>query len=104
MYTFTVHEVYTQPFYWMLAGTYFGTWTVNKFLVVNMVCGITTEDWDTANIMEGSPVQLGRFTTFAFTVQAYLQQMADAGTPVTERDGSYMQLGNNYLVDYSAYE
>jgi hypothetical protein len=33
-----------------------------------------------------------------------LQKRADEGNPVRELDGSLMQLGPNYLVDYSAYE
>lgn len=33
-----------------------------------------------------------------------LQKRADEGNPVRELDGSLMQLGSDYLVDYSAYE
>jgi hypothetical protein len=42
-----------------------------------------------------------RFTYFAIKMRIYLQGMADAGTPVTEADGSFMQLGPGYEIDYS---
>ena len=42
-----------------------------------------------------------RFTYFAIKMRIYLQAMADAGTPVREDDGSFMQLGAGYEVDYS---
>ena len=43
------------------------------------------------------------FNYYAVKLRVYLQQMADAGTPVREDDGSFMQLGPGYEVDYSAY-
>jgi hypothetical protein len=42
-----------------------------------------------------------RFTYFAIKMRIYLQAMADAGTPIREDDGSFMQLGAGYEVDYS---
>lgn len=42
--------------------------------------------------------------TLAIFAQMELQKRADEGNPVRELDGSLMQLGPKYLVDYSAYE
>ena len=105
-FTFIIDEIYSMPQFWGLAAgiSNFGQWTVEKYLVVNRICGLTNDDWQTENIALGSPVQAGRFPVFASLTQKYLQGMADAGAPVLEADGSYMQLGVNYPVDYSAYE
>jgi hypothetical protein len=101
---FAVSEQYTEPFYWTLfAGEYFGAWTPRKFVLVNTVCGYSAADWQTPGTA-GSKVSLGRFSFAARAVREYLQKMADAGTPVTDSDGSYMQIGANYWVDYSAFE
>lgn len=101
---FIVSEMYTEPGYWTSLGTsYLGTWSARKYSVVNSVCELTDDDWEVAG-QSGAKVALGRFNFFALAVQAYLQEQADAGTPVLEADGSYMQLGSNYTVDYSAYE
>ena len=72
-------------------------------MIVNQVCGLTPEDWSQAGIA-GTKVQYGRFSFFASAVQRYLQEQADAGTPVLDVDGKYMQLAPAYLVDYSQYE
>ncbi len=92
-------EIYTMPSYWSFAAPYFGTWTPEKYKVVNDVAGWTPSDWKTAG-MAGSKVAGGRFDYVARFVQSYLQQMADKKTPVKEGDGSNMQLPNPYSIIY----
>lgn len=104
MHTFSVSEKYTQPFYWQLfGGSFFGPWTSKKYIVVNEANGLTPYDWSRGGVT-GTKVVYGRFTFFGLTTQRYLQDLADAGTPMKETDGSYMQLAQGYLVDYSKYE
>lgn len=103
-YVFSVSEEYEEPSYWNWFGIeFFGDWTPQKFLVVNSVCELTVEDWDNAGY-SGAKISYGRFGFFALAVQNYLQEQANAGTPVLDTDGSYMQLAAAYSVDYSAYE
>lgn len=100
---FVVSEIYTEPGYWSLfAEDAFGTWSVAKFRFVNEVCEIPVEDWNRGGY-DDSKVQAGRFPIYGLMVQRELQALADAGTPVMDDDGSYMQLGPNYEVDYSDY-
>lgn len=83
-------------------GTYyFGAWTANKYAVVNRVCNLSEQDWQDAG-KAGARIKYGRLGYMALAVQQYLQQQADKGEPQTEKDGSYMQLGVEYKVDYSA--
>ena len=101
-------ELYTEPFYWRIFcternGWYFGPWSAAKYTLVNSIAGWTDADWATAG-STASPVQLGRFGYIALLVQKHLQALADAGTPAREADGSLMQQGGVYAVDYSAYE
>lgn len=103
-YKFSISEMYTEPSYWnMFGGDFFGPWTSKKYVVVNQVIGVTPSDWSNAGYA-GAKVQYGRFNFFALAVQKYLQEQADAGTPVKDSNGEYMQLGSSYLVDYSKYE
>lgn len=103
-YVFSVSEEYEEPSYWNWFGIeFFGDWTPQKFLVVNSVCELTVEDWDNAGY-SGAKISYGRFGFFALAVQNYLQEQADAGNPVRDSDGNYMQLAPAYAVDYSAYE
>lgn len=95
-------EIYTAPGYWAYAGEYCGKWTVEKYLLLNRTMGWTVNDWDKVGDV-GSKIGLGRLQFAASALQAYLQEQADAGTPVREEDGTFMQLGSKYLVDYSAY-
>ena len=81
---------------------FFGDWTVNKFKYVNKICEIPASDWNSAGYSY-SKVQYGRFKYYAIMVRNALQAAADAGTPVLDDDGSYMQLSPAYEVDYSAY-
>ena len=99
---FVVSEIYTEPGYWSFAEDAFGTWSVAKFRFVNEVCEIPVEDWNRGGY-DDSKVQAGRFPIYGLMVQRELQALADAGTPVMDDDGSYMQLGPNYEVDYSDY-
>ena len=87
----------------MFGDDYFGSWTPRKYIIVNMACGLTVADWSNAGFA-GAKVSLGRFSFFAVAVQKYLQEQADAGEPVLDSDGSYMQLAPAYAVDYSQYE
>lgn len=104
VYAFSISEMYTEPWYWMLFGDgFFGAWTPKKYTTVNQVCGLTPSDWESGG-SSGAKVQYGRFSFFALAVQKYLQEQADAGTPVLDSDGEYMQLSSSYLVDYSRYE
>lgn len=103
-FVFSLSEMYTEPWYWSMFGDgFFGNWTPKKFLVVNSVCGLSAADWNNAGYA-GAKIQYGRFNFFTTTVQKYLQEQADAGTPELDSDGSYMQLAPSYSVDYSRYE
>lgn len=104
-YVFTFNEMYTQPNFWKnyAEKDYFGEWTEKKYQVVNQVCGLTPIDWQYANYY-GYKMQSARLPFFARTVRIYLQEQADAGNPVTDSDGKYMQLAPNYEVDYSDYQ
>ena len=94
--------MYSEPGYWTIFATsYLGTWSAKKYTIVNSICNLTNNDWRWAG---SGKVVLGRFSYFAIAVQSYLQEQADAGNPIREADGSFMQLGSNYTVDYSAYE
>lgn len=103
-YVFSLSEMYTAPRYWSVFGEdFFGDWTPQKYVIVNTVCGLTPADWSNAGY-SGAKVAYGRFSFFAVAVQKYLQERADAGEPVLDSDGSYMQLAATYAVDYSQYE
>lgn len=98
-------ENYACPNYWNSFGkSYFGDWTVTKYLLVNEQLGWTVTDWSNAG-MTGSKVALGRFGPGAKIMQNYLQSMADAGSPVLDPDdpSGYMQLAASYQVNYGAY-
>lgn len=103
IFTFIVSEIYTEPYYWLFFEDQLGTWSVNKFKLINKLCDLPAADWETAGSDE-SKVQAGRATFYAIIVRNYLQEMADAGTPVLDDDGvHYIQLGPGYEVDYSKY-
>ena len=104
-FSFTLSEMYTIPWYWsvIIKTDYFGTWMPKKFMIINMVCGFTLADWNSAGAT-GAKIIFGRCGFYATMVQKYLQEQADAGTPVVDSDGKYMQLDPKYAVDYSQYE
>lgn len=98
-------EKYVCPSYWTSFGTsYFGSWTVTKYLTLNAQMGWTVRDWSNAGFT-GAKVAYGRLPGAAKILQTYLQQQADAGNPIADPDDptEYVQLGNGYKVDYSAY-
>lgn len=96
-------ELITQPQMWatMFASTYFGSWSVNKFRLINDIMGWRVSDWTNFS----GPVKPGKFGYAATMLQMYLQEKADMNEPVYEDDGiTYMQLGPAYNVDYSGLE
>lgn len=96
-------EKYKEPFYWSFFGRkYFGSFTTARFLELNSVMGWTVADWNKAG-QPGAKIAGGKFDFAARALQKHLQAMADAGTPVLDDDGTYMQLPNSYAVDYSKY-
>lgn len=100
-YIINFNEKYSKPYYWDWYGDeYFGQFSVNKYLAINEYMGWTGTDWSNAG-MTGQKIQYGRLEYFANYIRKYLQQKADEGEPLLDDDGSYMQLGANYLVDYS---
>ena len=102
-YSFRISEKYSQPGAWtgngVSAGNYFGAWTITKFIYINDLFGFTKEDWDLAN-GASSKITAGRITFYARELQKDLQMKADAGQPVFDEDGNYMQLVSPYDVDY----
>lgn len=103
-FTVSFNEQYTEPrFYRQYADDYWGPWTPKKFQTLNSVMGWTLTDWRYAGYA-GYKIVAGRVDFATRALQRYLQEMADAGTPVMEADGSYMQLTTKYAVDYSKYE
>lgn len=102
-FTFKYNEQYTEPYYWWAAEDFLGPWTPQKYIVVNDVMGWTVSDWNNAGF-SGAKISYGRMSFAAKAVQNYLQEQADLGMPVKDKDGSYMQLADGYGVDYSRYE
>lgn len=97
-FTFIIDEIYQRPSQWdrVGAGTFFGEWTATKYAYINNLFGFTTNDWEWAN----NKISKARMPYYATTLQKDLQQKADAGEPVYDEDGSYMQLGDSYKVNY----
>lgn len=101
-------EIMTQPFYWgSISGTdpYFGKWSITKMKLLNSLMGWEYGDW--ANGVAGSvgaKITTGVFGYAAYQLQQDLQKKANAGNPVIDDDGKYMQPGTKYPVDYSDYE
>lgn len=92
-------DQYTSTTWWDWYGnTYYGTWSVKKEKLLNELMGWTHKDWVNWN------VPYGQMPYAAKKLRNYLQAAADAGTPVTEADGSFMQLPAPYEVDYSKYQ
>lgn len=103
-YTFVIDEVYTCPNGWhtLNASNYFGAWTITKYIYINQTLGFSTDDWVWIN-GAGSKITAGRLPYYTQHLQKELQRRADEGDPVYDEDGSFMQLGENYRVDYSKY-
>ena len=101
-FTVSVSEIYNAPFNWRHFGEeYFGVFSVSKMLEIEKVMGWTYRDWQNAS---SNKVAVGKFGFAARQLHNHLQGLADAGTPVLDDDGKYMQLPGDYAVDYSAYE
>lgn len=91
-------DIYDMPYQWDWYGAdYWGTWSATKEKLLNQVMGWTHASWN-----DGT-VKYGLMPYSAKQLKKYLQAQADAGTPVKDEDGSYMQLPNPYTVDYSKY-
>lgn len=97
-FTFTIDEIYKKPSQWDRVGasTFFGAWTATKYAYINSTLGFTTDDWEWAN----NKISKARMPYYATTLRKDLQQKADAGEPMYDEDGSYMQLGDSYKVNY----
>ncbi len=101
-FTVSVSEVYKAPFNWRFFGIeFFGEFSVAKMLEIEKVMGWTYTDWQNTS---STKVSKGKFGFAANLLKSHLQALADAGTPVYDDDGRFMQLPGEYAVDYSAYE
>lgn len=97
-------EIISKPFYWLSAQSYFGTFSVRKFNILNGIMGWTTTDWSSAG-MDGSTITMGKFNYAATLMREELQARADEGNPQYEEgEVTFMQLGRSYTVDYSRYD
>lgn len=93
------NEFYNEPRWWgYTAVNFFGRWSISKEKRVNAIMGWTHMDWEYWRI------PYGRLPFAAKMLRKELQALADAGTPVIDDNGKYMQLATPYEVDYSAYE
>ena len=73
-YQFRISEIYTQPGAWgQYAGTYFGTWTITKFVYINSFFGFSTDDWTYHN-GASSKITQARMPFFAKELQKELQK------------------------------
>ena len=97
-FAFFISEIYKQPSRWgqVQADQYFGRWTAAKYVFINDYFGFTTDDWEWAT----GRISSGRMPFYARELQKELQRLADEGTPKLDDDGSYMQLGDGYKVNY----
>ena len=95
-------DMITMTYWWDWFGyDYFGEWSVIKETLLNQLMGWTHYDWQ---YNTQTTVAYGRLGYAAKKFREYLQARADAGDPAREEDGSFMQLGSGYEIDYSAYE
>ncbi len=92
-YVFTFNEMYTQPNFWKNYAEQGLFWRMDGKEVSGGESSVrlTPIDWQYANSY-GYKMQSARLPFFARTVRIYLQEQADAGNPVTDSDGKYMQL------------
>lgn len=101
-FTISVSETYKSPFMWrFFAESYFGEFSVAKMLELEKVMGWTYSDWQSA---PNNTIAQGKLPFAANLFKKHLQALADAGTPVYDDDGKYMQLAGDYVIDYSRYE
>ena len=104
-YVFEVNEFYAEPQLWTMFGNEaMGPWSIAKQRLMTQLFDLSAYDWSIDGWANGDgKIQYKTFFYFAVKMRIYLQGQADAGTPIIEDDGSYMQLGDAYQVDYSAY-
>lgn len=103
-FVFDVNEFYAEPALWTMFGQPVGKWSISKQRLMTKLFDLTAYDWSIDGWRNGDGKVLYKtFVYFAVKLRIYLQGMADAGTPVIDDDGSYMQLSDAYHVDYSAY-
>lgn len=96
-YKLIFNNIWEIPYQWSFWGDwYLGTWSVKKETLLNKLMGWEHYEFD-------SKASYGIMPYLAKKLQKYLQEQADAGTPVVDEDGSYMQLVDPYLVNYSQY-
>lgn len=95
-------EIYTRPSYWDFAEDTMGEWSATKEKRVNELMGWTHYMWEKGGTSTG--VQYGHMSYAAKLLRKDLQAAADAGNPVYDENGEFMQLAPGYEVDYSAYE
>jgi len=89
--------VFAKPFSWDFYKTNWGEYSHTKLNFILSVMGWTYSQFSQKNFYYVSP-------SVCVLTRMELQKRADEGNPVRELDGSLMQLGSDYLVDYSAYE
>ena len=96
-------EILTEPGRWSDAETYLGKWSADKEARVNALMGWSHRSWERFGNYDG--VRLGQLAYAAKLLRKELQELADAGSPVyDEANKEYMQLGEDFQVDYSAYQ
>lgn len=96
-------EIITKPFFWLSAQRFLGNFSVKKINFLDEIMGWTIQDWQKAG-QEGALITYGKFNYAATLMRNKLQALADDGKPVYDEDGSFMQLGSGYKVDYSRYQ
>ena len=95
------HEKYSKPYYWSTCEPFFGDFSANKYAAMNAYMGWTSTDWNNAG-MSGQKIMYGKLDYFARYFGKYLLKRAEEGNPLLEEDGSYMQMGPDYQVNYSS--
>lgn len=104
-YVFEINEFYSEPMLWTMFGNEaMGPWSISKQRLMTELFDLTAYDWSIDGWRNGNgKIQYKTFYYYAVKMRIYLQGKADEGNPVIDDDGSYMQLGEAYQVDYSAY-
>lgn len=103
-FTVLCSEVYTRPNYWDYAEPSLGEWSITKYTMVNELMGWTHTSWVYGGTSIENSVQYGHMAYAAKLLRKDLQAAADAGHPIIDDNGEYMQLGEDYAVDYSGCE
>ena len=96
-------DIINKPFFWLSAQRFFGAFSVKKINFLDEIMGWTILDWQKAG-QEGAKITYGKFNYAATLMRNKLQALADDNKPEYDEDGTFMQLGSSYTVDYSRYE